>query len=244
MSYQRSLVFSGFQNFTGNIYSKISNVKMYFRLRSINDSLLAENVRLRELVYAVPKIDRPDSFVKDTQNNIKFKLKFAYVVNNTINRKNNIIVLNRGKLDGIHNQMGVITDKGIVGIVTHTSDHFALVMSVLSEEFRVSAKIVESGEIGSLSWDGKSPENMVLKDIPNQVKVLRKHQVVVGPYSRFFPENTPVGIIKDFNISSNNSLIEVKVKLHNKIRNLQSVYLIDNMKALEQAELEKNADEK
>jgi len=244
MSYQHSLFFTGFQNFTGNVYTKSYNVKMYFHLRKVNDSLLAENARLKEIIYLKPKQLLPDSVVVDSNNKVIFRLIHASVINNTINRQKNIIVLDKGRKHGIHPQMGLITEKGIAGIVTHVSENFSLAMSVLNDEFRVSAKITESGELGSLSWDGKSPDYMILKDIPNQIKVVKNHHVVVGPYSRFFPENTVIGIIEDFKMSSNSSLIEVKIKLHSKIRNLKNVYLIENKSSLELDKLEKMANEK
>jgi len=243
MNYQQSVIFTAFQNISGSIYKSASNVKNYFHLGAVNDSLLAENARLRQLIYSVPQPNLPDSVLVDTIRKTTFRLVHAYVINNTINRQKNIIVINKGKKHGIHPQMGVITDKGIIGIVTHTSENFSLIMSVLNDEFRVNAKIEESGELGSLSWDGNSPDYMLLKDIPNQVKVTKNHHVMVGPYSRFFPENTPIGIIEDFKMSSNSSLIEVKVRLHSKIRNLKNVYLVENKSAFELDNLEKQTSE-
>lgn len=236
--YHQSQVSSVFQEINGKVSAKISSVKSYFNLRQINDSLMAENARLREIVYTSKENPFNDSLIFDTTGKIHFRLRQAHVVNNTLTSKNNFIIIDKGKNDGIHKQMGLMTDKGIVGIVTHVSANYTLALSILSREFRVNAKILELGELGSLTWDGKSPDYMLLTDIPNQVKIMKNQHVVVGPYSRFFPENIPIGTVEDFRPSSNSSLLEIKVKLYNNIRSLQKVYLIENMNGNELQQLE------
>ncbi|NLJ07558.1 MAG: rod shape-determining protein MreC [Sphingobacteriales bacterium] len=234
-----------FQEVNGSIFRQIASVRSYFRLHQVADSLMAENARLRELVYASGEEPANDSIVIDTVKKLQYRLKTAKIINNTLSGSNNFIIIDKGRKDSIHEQMGVMSTSGIAGVLMQVSENYSLALSVLSKKFRVNAKILETGELGSLTWDGKSPKYMILTDIPNQIKIAKGQHVVVGPYSRYFPENTPVGVIEDFDVSSNSSLLDIKVRLYDNIKNLKRVFLIENTDWLELELLEKQfSDEK
>jgi rod shape-determining protein MreC len=135
--------------------------------------------------------------------------------------------------------MAVITTNGIAGIVRDVSSNYALVLSVLNPDFHVNAKIKELDELGSITWDGKDRQVAVLNDIPSHVKLKKGQKVVVGPYSKYFPEDYPIGVVEDFELDETGSFYRVRVKLSTVVRNLEVVYIIDRSGIDEQENLEK-----
>ena len=49
----------------------------------------------------------------------------ARVILNSINKSKNIIVINKGKFNGITREMGVISSKGVVGIIKNITDNYS-----------------------------------------------------------------------------------------------------------------------
>jgi rod shape-determining protein MreC len=75
------------------------------------------------------------------------------VIHNSYNVEN-FLTLNSGSNDGVKQDMGVINDLGIVGIVDNTSPKFATVVSILNVKSQINAKIKKS--LWFLVWNGKA----------------------------------------------------------------------------------------
>lgn len=206
----------------------------------MNDSLMAENARLRAIQPYSKYIDTTKPVaVTDTI----FKQKFVYlpgrVINNSINQRNNYLTLDIGNKNGVDKLMGVVTTAGVVGITTaNVSTNFTAVLSILHKDFSISAQIAETGSIGDLTWDGKSPDYVLLSGIPIQAAVKKGQVVNTSPYSTIFPEGTNIGIIQDFEVKSGESVYTIKVKLAADLRNVRQVYVIDNLMKEEQQKVE------
>ena len=94
---------------TSSIYSYINS---YFNLIQENNKLVQENLELKkyesQIIYKSDTIDISESKTDKTIS--------AKVILNSINKSKNIIVINKGEMDGITKEMGVISSKGVVGI--------------------------------------------------------------------------------------------------------------------------------
>ena len=238
LPYHKSVFFNSLQGVNGFVYAKVEKSTKYLFLKRMNDSLLLENARLRAELYTTFKKVKSDSLYTDSVKHLTYFLKPAYVVNNTIDKRNNYLTLDIGQEKGVNTRMGVISDKGIAGVIKHVSANYALAISVLSYDFRVNARIVENGEIGSVSWDGRYPDRLVLKDIPSHIDVQVGQKIVVGPYSNFFPENTPIGHVESYELVSGGSFYKIYLHLNVNIKNLRMVYVVEKINILEQSELE------
>ncbi len=108
-------------------------------------------------------------------------------MNNSVSLQNNYITIHRGEKQGVKKDMGVISPNGIVGVVVNTSDNFSVVMTMLNRQSGVSAKLLNSGEIGKVQWDGESPERVTLINIPKSAKVTKGDSVITSGYSLSFP---------------------------------------------------------
>jgi rod shape-determining protein MreC len=231
----------------GLMYQKQNDVVYYFGLKRMNDSLLNENAQLRLLIarqhntYDTLKDSTAHIAIhsNDTLHPVQFAsytYRTARVVNNSVSLANNYITVNRGSADGIQKNMAVISGTGVVGRVEHVSRHFASILSVLSVKQKVSAKL-KDGTTGYIEWEGDRPDVLLMKDVPQQVKIHRGDSVFTTSYS-FFPEGVLVGRVERISHIKKNSLQVLHLAPATNFRNLQYVYMVENRMDVERRALE------
>src|SRR5690606_25011024 len=161
-------------------------------LQKMNDSLVAENAALRAQL--------PDSYFDDEQRSVpvwdtsgRYVQQYAYtparVIRNSVNRASNLVYLDKGTRHGIRTQMGVINANGIVGQVINVTDNFSVAMSVLSKDFKVSAKFRKNDFFGNLHWTGLQSNVAMLEEIPKHVPAEVGDTIVTSGFSEMFPRN-------------------------------------------------------
>ena len=233
-SYHRSKFFNSANWISGTVYNTSNGISSYFDLDGENKNLLEENTRLRNLLYNA-KIQ--DSIELDT-NNINYTLGTAQVIKNSYANPNNYLTINKGSSDSIKQDMGVITSKGILGIIEHISDNYASVQSILNTKSNINAKIKNTNYFGSLVWDTNRYNVVQLEDIPRLVPLMVGDTIVTGAMSSIFPENIPIGTIKKFDLNVSKSFYRIDVELFNDMTNIKNVYVIYNINRPEVLELE------
>jgi rod shape-determining protein MreC len=239
-SYQRATTLNSSSIIIGDAYEKINHFKNYISLGAVNDSLAAENARLRSQLKSSSFNDSiAERTVTDTISKQQYTYIVARVVNNSIHQKNNFITINRGRRHGIKRGMGVIAPSGVVGIVRNVSDNYSTIQSILHTDTRISASIAESNSFGSLVWgeDSFNPRIATLKDIPNHVIVKKGQRVITSGFS-LFPHNILIGKVINTDKKGGDSFLDIKVYLATDFSILQYVYVVKNNLSLEQQKVE------
>lgn len=224
---------------TGSIYKFKTNLTDYFSLKSSNIKLHEENLKLRTRLEAYSQLDTVPSL--DTTLLPKFQYVGATVINNNYSRTKNQITLDKGKTDGLDSDMGVISTRGLVGIVSDLSENYAVVQSILNTKSRINAKLKKSNHFGTLIWNTKNPNIVQLIDIPRLAEIKTGDTIITGGRSTIFPEGIPIGTVRDFNLDRDDNYYYVNVELFNDMTSLKFVYLIKNNEAEEILTLEKQA---
>ena len=163
------------------------------------------------------------------------------MINNSTNKRNNYLTLNKGKLDGVKPEMGVISSDGVVGIVKDVSDHYCSVMSLCNKDFHTSAKLKKNNYFGNLSWEGGNPSKAVVIEIPKHVPLVKGDTLVTTIYSGIFPEGIKIGTIDNFEIKAGENFYTSVVNLSTNFYNLSYVYIVNNIFKGEQKKLEANS---
>lgn len=233
---------------SGLMYKKQNDVVYYFGLRSMNDSLLSENARLRDMLARYAEADTlPDTTVTrpiitkktDSTNIIRYAnyvYRTARVINNSVGASDNYITINRGSKHGIKEKMAVVSGTGVVGKIVAVSDNYAVALSVLSMKQQVSAKL-KDGTFGFVTWEGGRPDLLYMKDISAEIKVKRGDSVFTTSFS-FFPSDILIGrVVKVQKIAKNNQQL-LTLQSATNFRNLQYVYVVENTMLDERLQLE------
>ena len=230
---------------TGRINERYNNIEYYFQLKKTNEALVQENLRLRQQLKE--NYEGPDSLrrmINDTirvdtgQRLLKYRILEAKVVNNSVTAMANYLTIHRGFDQGVRPNMGVTGTQGIVGSVVNVSKNFATVQSMLHYQFGVVAKLKNSRETGTISWNGQSPLFVTMKNIPKSVKVNIGDTVVTSQTSSLFPANLMVGTIADIVPDPSSNFYTLKVRTATNFSTLEYVYVIDNLQYDEQKRLE------
>ncbi len=210
----------------------------YFNLTEVNESLAAENSRLRnQLKSSYYQSNKGKISIKDTSGHLQYYHLPARVINYTTNKQDNFLTINRGSLDGVKPEMGVVSNNAVVGFVKDVSEHYASIISILNRNFKLRVRLKRNKEYGLISWDGDDPMHVNLNDIPVDVKVTVGDTVTTRGSNSRFPDNIIVGTVAEVINETGNTQI-IKVKLACNFSSVYFVHVIDNIYGEEQESLE------
>ena len=153
----------------------------------------------------------------------------ARIINNSIYKKDNFIVINKGKLDGVKNGMGIITNNGIIGIINSTSDNYSKAISILNSKSSISIKHIKSNQNGSLKWKNNNYMEAEINDIPNHADIYIGDTIQTHGYSSIFTEDINIGTIISYKKGKENGLYNIKVRFLNDMNRSTNVYIINTL---------------
>ncbi len=229
-NFHYSLFFNSSNQWISTLINQVNTVEDYLNLKYENQLLIDENTRLNAQLFGSRLGGIADSL--NLGGNLDAKKGYivlsAEIIYNSVNSSKNFLTINKGKLDGVEEGMGVISSKGIVGKVIKTIDHYAIVISILNTENSVSAKIVSNQELGYVNWNGKQPEIVDLNDISKYKRVEIGDSIVTSDYNTVFPPNILIGIVAKLGMKEDGNYRDIKVLLGNQFNKLKHVYLVKN----------------
>jgi rod shape-determining protein MreC len=248
-SYQRNVIFSSANVVVGRFSNIAGGVMSYMNLREANRQLLDRNGLLEQRVLELQ--DRLNNIVADTSTfkgfvpdslpRPDYAFTVAHIVSKSVNRTSNYITVDKGRLDGIAPDMGVVSEYGIVGIVLVVSDHYSVILPVLNPKFRLSCKVNNSQYFGSLVWYGRDQRYANLEQLPRHVKFYRNDVIVTSGYSAIFPAGIIVGYVEAYQHQHDDNFFSLKVRLTTDFTRLQNVLIIKNFHQQERQNIEKEA---
>ena len=243
--YQNAAMFTSANEFAGNIYSFMSDVDGYFGLSDENEALVEQN---RVLINDIEQLKQELASFKDSTalatNSFAaplkgdFRFNTARAVNNSLNKVNNFITIDKGKNDGINSEMGVFNDKGVIGIIYKTSENFSLVMPLLNSKSMLSCRVKGSNSFCTLRWHGEELQYSYLIDLPRYAIFQQGDTVVTSGFSSIFPADIPVGEIERLEDSDDGMFYRARVRLFVDFASIDNLFVVGNDNKLEQDTLE------
>lgn len=235
--YHRSQIVGSTGNFIGDTYKNINKFDSYLKLKDENELLLDENAKLHSLLEkSMYSISTNFTTYSDSINK-GFRQKYQYsgalVINNSYRQRNNYLTINKGKINGVTEESGVVTHNGIVGVVNNIGENYSSVISVLNKNLLINAKLKKSSYFGSLKWDGRNHNILQLTDIPKHAKISIGDTITTGGYSSIFPAEIPIGKISYFEIKEGQNYYDIELETFIDYANIKSVYIIKNLHKIE-----------
>lgn len=246
-NFQGSVYFSSANAVAGKVYEYNSSVTTFFNMSQSNKKLSERNLILEQQVRALTQYiatHHGDSLAMEQcqkQALTGFKLIPAKVIQSTINREDNLITIDKGKADGIHEDMGVACGTGVVGVVYMASDHYSIVLPVINVNSNISVMIRKRGYFGFLHWKGTPSDIAYVDDVPRHARFAIGDYVVTNGYSSIFPPGIMVGKILHVFNSSDGLSYRVQLRLSTDFGKLRHVCVIDNSALKDKALLLKAA---
>ena len=209
------------------LFAVQSSINKYLHLSYDNKLLIEQNKYLLNKL-ANQNIGSSQADSSELTDSLMFSYYSAKVLENTINKQNNVMILNKGSRSGINADMGVISPLGIVGVIKDVSPNFSIAISLLNSKFSISAKTSRTGNTGVLEWNGKNYKYAQLGNITN-IEDIQIGDTIVTQYSLLFPSDYPIGVISGG--LSNNAIggyYTLQVRLLTNFEKLDHVYVVKN----------------
>jgi rod shape-determining protein MreC len=232
-SYHGTIAFNTTSDFSGSVFSSYSNVTHYLSLKEENDLLAFENSMLNNALNS-------SFLITDTQyvyHDSLFRYLPAKVVSNSVFKRNNYIMINKGRKHGIEEEMGVVSPLGVAGIVIGVSQNYSTIMSMLHQNMRISARIKNSGQLVNVIWDNTNYLFGTVIDIPSHIKLSHGDTILTSGNSLIFPENIVIGTIESHEVDSNKNLSKATLRYITDFNSIKHLYVIENLMIHEQDSL-------
>jgi rod shape-determining protein MreC len=237
--YQKVQYLNSSNHISSTVYNSFNSVVKYFELAQVNRSLAEENARLKTFIQFNSELAvSPDSLFSGIQADTIFQFISARVINNSVNKINNYLTLNKGRKHGVKPDQGIVSQGGIVGVVTSVSESYAYGFSVLNGRWGPSGKLKNSDFFGPIEWDGDDYQMVNLKEIPFHVELAEGDTIVTSGYSTYFPEGLMIGTIHSFDQPEGGSFYKIRIKLAVDFKSIHFVNIIENLSKEELTELE------
>ena len=189
--FQRAFSWAGSQlAFVKNTVQEMSQLhEQNKQLREEVELLRAQNLTASE--YASEN-QRLRNLLGYKQAAVQFDLVAASVIGRESASWSSVIIINRGTLDGVANNMAVVTEMGLVGHVMEAG-----VQLLLDPRSSVGTLIQrpESRVAGIVEGDIKNPNFPKMVNIPKDSDVLVEDMVVTSGFGGVYPKGLVVGKI-------------------------------------------------
>ena len=200
-------VLSPFQNFFSWAGSQITFLKRSIteiqylhrqnrQLREEVELLRAQNLTASE--YASEN-QRLRALLGYKQVAIQFDLVAAGVIGRDSMTWSGVIVINRGTMDGVANNMAVVTEMGLVGHVLEAGANTSKVQLILDPRSSVGTLVqrADSRVAGIVEGDMNNPTHPRMVNIPKDADVQVEDAVVTSGFGGVYPKGIVVGKIKE-----------------------------------------------
>ena len=214
------------------------NIRYYFSLSEQNEQLAMENARLNETIrqYRLKERDAEEDANISEAADDHFTYLPATIVKMSRNTAHNYIILNKGSEDGVRPQSGIITDSGVIGIVTSVGKHYCYGLTMMNSNMSVGGRVGKSGVIAPVTWNGRSTNGAYAKDIAPHYEISPGDTVWTNGYSTIFPAGIPIGTTGGMKLIDG-STQQIEVTLFQDFSDVHFVTIVENKERREIEEL-------
>lgn len=188
-------------------------------LKVINTAVEAAALKTRDYQAAL-----------DFKSNFNYKTIFAQVIGRSPDSWHKQIIISKGSDDGVLIGRGVLTEQGIIGQVSKTSPHSAIVQLIFNPDWRMGVKIARLGQYGVLNGNYPGPASLQFITVDSQVQVgdeIVTSGVCIDTGNCPYPENFPVGKVVEVRRDPNQVDLVVKVEFYEDLSGIREVFVLD-----------------
>lgn len=245
--YQSSVWFTQANTLSGIVLDWEAKILAYADMKEVNEKLTHENLVLQynmeQMRHELALLKRDSSYTRQVQAELLKDVNLipAKVISNSVRQKDNYMTLNRGELDGIRPEMGVVSGTGVVGIVCQVSNHYSLVLPILNRKSSISCRLRDTDFFGYLKWRGGNPLQAYIDDIPRHAKFKVGDVVETSGFSSVFPAGIFVGKVAQIHNSEDGLSYQLEVQLSTDLSKLRDVCVVAQENKIELDSLERSA---
>ena len=224
---QNQIITNSANQLSGKIRSQTSRINNLLDLEKENEMLSEQNASLiREIIQLSDRIKNQDTPV---DLDFDYEITPAKVLSQNIHSSRNRMIINKGAIDSVRVDLGVISYDGVVGIIRSVSKNYSSAMSLLNIDLKISATLKGQDYFGTVSWSGQSYKTLNLDGIPNHADIAIGDSIVTNGYSTIFPAGIMVGIVKDWSLEKSGEFFKIELTPSVSFSKVNDVMIIDNL---------------
>ena len=179
---------------TRNIWDIVTVYEQNKMLRNEVGQLRVQNLEASE---ALAENERLRALIGYKQTMTQFDLVAARVIGRESATWSRMIVINRGRKDGVDADMAVVTEKGLVGHVVEAGWNTSKVQLILDPRSSVGTSVqrAESRVAGIVQGDLDNPMMPQMVNIPKNADVVEGDVIVTSGFGGIYPKGIVVGLV-------------------------------------------------
>jgi rod shape-determining protein MreC len=130
----------------------------------------------------------------DLPNDPAFDYQYCSVIGKSDRHEDYFFIIDKGSWDGLRQDLGVISSRGVVGIVWEVTPKYSKVMSIHNVGCVVAAMLQDS-RYHDAYMVGRNSATGRLQNVPNFLDVQSADVVVTSGLDGLFPKGQPVGVV-------------------------------------------------
>ena len=177
---------------TSNIWDIITVHEQNKMLRNEVAQLRVQNLQANE---ALAENERLRALWGYKQSAVKFDMVTARVIGRESDTGTRMIVINKGTMDGLEDDMPVVTEKGLVGRISEAGPYSSKVQLILDPRSSVGT-LVQRGNsrvFGIVEGDSGNPFMPRMKNISRNADVEEGDMIVTSGFGGVYPKGIAVG---------------------------------------------------
>jgi rod shape-determining protein MreC len=175
-----------------------------------NINLKVENNSLRDLLSIKQRND--------------YKTVSAKVIGYNEGEWESEITLNVGKNNGVLEGMGVINEKGFIGIVTLSASNSCKVRLLNDSQMSIGARLLSSRSLGMA--EGSASKKIILNYISKEDLVYSGDIIMTSEFGKYIPPEILIGIVKKVAVSENNPYKIIEIEPFVNFKSIENVLVI------------------
>lgn len=194
------------------------------------DSLTMSNNRLQQDKY---ELERLRELYKLDQNYADYQKIGAHVIGNNGSNWFSTFTIDKGSEDGIKEDMNVMAEMGLVGIVTKVSPHSAEVRSIIDDQSNVSAMVLSTSDTCIVRGDLKlmADGRLRFEQLENNDNEIKEgEQIITSHISSKYVQGILIGYISEISVDENNLTRSGYITPVVDFKKLQEVLVISSTK--------------
>jgi rod shape-determining protein MreC len=199
------------------------------------NSLVAENQRLKEQQRLLNARLQKTEVLQEENSRLRKLLGSARKVADDVivaellavdqNPYRQLIELNKGSLDGIHDGQAVIDEHGVMGQVIHVTPNSSTVMLISDPEHAIPVQFINSG-LRSVAFGNGSTEQLELRFLPATAEIKVGDKLVTSGLGGRFPADYPVATVSEIKLDKTHGFVSALARPEARLDSSREVLVI------------------
>lgn len=192
--------------FTSNINSFLDSNLSKDNIEINYNNYLKEELDNLNKLYNIDYISNIDILV----SKVKYRNVYEF---------RDILTIYKGFKDNIEKGDAILTNDGLIGVISKTYEHSSLVTLITNKKSNISVKINNS--IGVLKYNGKE---LIVDNVSNYENIIKGDLIYTSGLGNL-PDNIYVGKVKSVSLKTNEIEKVIEVDIENRLENLNYLYI-------------------